>query len=159
LEAHQVARQDAIETNLRSFSHVWFLLKSRSTLAVNAGSSRRPCWQQVGGKSAASKRNRDAMLELWRSIVPAEYSRRNFFDGKQTRSSIASTGNHAGREESSEMVQTNSEHKPGQRATLAAQGVCRNAALSRAGIAALEAGGLRFGRSMPAHDPGGGPGI
>jgi len=57
------------------------------------------------------------------------------------------------------MVQMNSEHRPGQRATLAAQGVCRNATLSRAGIASLEAGGLQFGRSVLAHDPGGGPGI
>jgi hypothetical protein len=99
------------------------------------------------------------MLELWRSIVPAEFSRRNFFYVLPPRSSIASTGNHAGREESSEMVQYRSEHRPGQRATLAAQGVCRNAALSRAGITALEVGGLRFGRSAQAHDPGGGPGI
>jgi len=56
------------------------------------------------------------------------------------------------------MVQMNSDYSP-QRATLAAQGVCRNAILSRAGIAVLEVGGLQFGRSTPTHDPGGGPGF
>ncbi len=56
------------------------------------------------------------------------------------------------------MVQMNSDYRPPQRATLAAQGVCRNATLSRAGIAVLEVGGLKFGRSTPTHDPGGGPG-
>jgi hypothetical protein len=57
------------------------------------------------------------------------------------------------------MVQMNSDHRPLQRATLAAQGVCRNATVSRAGIAVLEVGGLQFGGSTPTHDPGGGPGI
>jgi hypothetical protein len=108
---------------------------------------------------AASQWNSDAMLELQRSIVAAEFSRRNVFEVKPTLARIASTGNHAGRKESSEMVQMNSEHRSGQRATLAAQGVCRNATLSRAGIAVLEVGGLQFGSSTSTHDPGGGPGI